>query len=98
MEFAYKKSLGQNFIYDTAFLQSLVAGLQIDQNDRVVEIGAGAGTLTKVLAGYGCQVHAIEIDQRLQPILQNNWQDLVMSRYLLGMPCSLTLPKWANSG
>lgn len=70
MEFAYKKSLGQNFIYDTDFLRSMVSGLDISKNDLVVEVGTGAGTLTKVLAAYGCQVHTMEIDQRLQPILQ----------------------------
>ena len=72
MEFNYKKSLGQNFIYDHDFLRSLVKDLAIQPTDNVVEVGAGAGTLTRVLAEYGCQVHSIEIDQRLAPILQKN--------------------------
>ena len=72
MEFNYKKSLGQNFIYDHDFLRSMVADLAIQATDTVVEVGAGAGTLTRVLAEHGCQVHTIEIDQRLAPILQKN--------------------------
>lgn len=76
MEFAYKKSLGQNFIYDTDFLHAMVAGLNITKDDVVIEVGAGAGTLTQVLAKTGCQVHSVEIDQRLQPILQKNLSGL----------------------
>ena len=72
MEFNYKKSLGQNFIYDHDFLRSLVKDLSIQPTDTVVEVGTGAGTLTRVLAEHGCQVHTIEIDQRLAPILQKN--------------------------
>lgn len=70
MEFAYKKSLGQNFIYDTDFLRAMVAGLHITKDDTIVEIGPGAGTLTKVLAAQGGTVQAVEIDARLKPILQ----------------------------
>lgn len=69
MEFAYKKSLGQNFIYDIGFLRALVKKLNVQSTDVVVEVGAGAGTLTQVLAETGCQVYSLEIDQRLQPIL-----------------------------
>ena len=70
MEFAYKKSLGQNFIYDVGFLRALVKKLNVQATDVVVEVGAGAGTLTQSLAETGCQVHSVEIDQRLKPILQ----------------------------
>lgn len=69
MEFEYKKSLGQNFIYDVGFLRVLVKKLNVQPTDVVVEVGAGAGTLTQALAETNCQVHAVEIDQRLQPIL-----------------------------
>ncbi len=50
----------------------MVGKLAIKPTDTVVEVGAGAGTLTRVLAEYDCQVRAIEIDQRLIPILQKN--------------------------
>lgn len=72
MKFNYKKSLGQNFIFDCAYLRSIVAALQIQPTELVVEIGAGAGTLTRVLAERGCQVYSLEIDQRLTAILQKN--------------------------
>lgn len=74
VEFEYKKSLGQNFIYDTDFLRALVKKLNVQPTDVVVEVGAGAGTLTQVLAETGCQVRSIEIDQRLMPILEQRLQ------------------------
>lgn len=69
VEFEYKKSLGQNFIYDLDFLRSLVKKLNVQPDDVVVEIGAGMGTLTQVLAENGCQVYSMEVDRRLQPYL-----------------------------
>ena len=74
MEFEYKKSLGQNFIYDTGFLRTLVKKLNVQPTETIVEVGAGAGTLTQVLAETGCQVLTWEIDQRLQPILTQRLQ------------------------
>lgn len=74
MEFEYKKSLGQNFIYDTDFLRALVKKLNVQSTDFVVEVGAGAGTLTQVLAETGCQVRSVEIDQRLIPVLEQRLQ------------------------
>ena len=74
MEFEYKKSLGQNFIYDIGFLRALVKKLNVKPTDVVVEVGAGAGTLTQALAETGCQLYSLEIDQRLQPVLQQRLQ------------------------
>ena len=71
MEFEYKKSLGQNFIYDMEFLHALVKKLDVQPTDIVVEVGAGMGTLTQTLAENGCQVYSVEVDHRLQPHLQN---------------------------
>lgn len=74
MEFEYKKSLGQNFIYDKDFLRALVKKLDVQPTDIVVEVGAGMGTLTRALAETGCQVYSVEIDQRLQSHLTKNLQ------------------------
>lgn len=74
MEFAYKKSLGQNFIYDVGFLRSVVRKINVQSTDVVVEVGAGAGTLTQALAETGCQVYSLEIDQRLQTTLGKRLQ------------------------
>ena len=48
--FAFKKQFGQNFISDSNLLSSIVDASGIDENTTVVEIGCGAGTLTRALA------------------------------------------------
>ncbi|HHX49259.1 MAG TPA: ribosomal RNA small subunit methyltransferase A [Clostridiales bacterium] len=71
-KFKYKKSLGQNFIFDTNLLESIVSDSEIDENDIVVEIGTGSGTLTKAIAKKAKKVFSFEIDKDLMPILQEN--------------------------
>lgn len=65
----YNHSLGQNFIYDSNLLNELVDNINLSKNDTVLEIGAGAGTLTKVLCEKSKNVIAIEIDKTLMPLL-----------------------------
>ncbi len=69
--FKFNKAYGQNFIFDTNFLQSIVD--KIDVKDKVVlEIGPGAGTLTSIIASSAKKVVAYEIDNNLKPILSEN--------------------------
>lgn len=70
--FTFKKSLGQNFITDTNLLLAIASDAQINKEDTVVEIGAGAGTLTKVLCDRAKRVFAFEIDVSLKNILEEN--------------------------
>ena len=67
--FHFKKQFGQNFISDTNLLRSIVEASGIDKDTTVVEIGCGAGTLTRVLAESAKQVYAFDIDRDLQPVL-----------------------------
>ena len=48
--FAFKKAFGQNFITDESLLETIVQKSGVGKDDVVLEIGCGAGTLTKVLA------------------------------------------------
>ena len=68
--FNFKKKFGQNFISDKNLLSAIVADSGIDNNSQVLEIGAGAGTLTEQLAQVASKVVAIEIDKDLTPYLQ----------------------------
>ena len=70
-----KKSLGQNFMHDPRSLEKIVAAAEVQAGDVVVEVGAGTGALTQVLADAGAQVYAIEVDERLQPILEERFED-----------------------
>lgn len=67
--FRFNKQFGQNFITDTNLLRAMVNDSGTTQEDIVVEIGAGAGTLTRELAQTAKKVYAFEIDKNLVPIL-----------------------------
>ena len=67
--FAFKKQFGQNFISDTNLLRSIVQAAGINKESRVLEIGCGAGSLTRELAAAAEKVVAYEIDRKLQPVL-----------------------------
>jgi 16S rRNA (adenine1518-N6/adenine1519-N6)-dimethyltransferase len=64
-----KKSLGQNFLGDPVWLNRIVAAAGVAATDTVLEIGAGAGSLTRPLAQAAQRVLAVEIDGRLLPVL-----------------------------
>ena len=73
-DFKFNKSFGQNFIFDQNFLNSIV-DLVVNENDTVLEIGAGAGTLTKAISKKAKKVLSFEIDKNLEPILKENLKD-----------------------
>ncbi len=64
-----KKCFGQNFIFDMEYLDRLVELAGVSENDTVIEIGCGAGTLTRSIAKRAKKVIGYEIDTRLKPIL-----------------------------
>lgn len=68
-DFQFKKQFGQNFISDTNLLRSIVADAGIDETSTVVEVGPGAGTLTRAIAERAKKVYAFEIDRTLEPVL-----------------------------
>jgi 16S rRNA (adenine1518-N6/adenine1519-N6)-dimethyltransferase len=68
-DFKFNKSFGQNFIFDKNFLLSIVKDCGITKDTTVVEIGAGAGTLTSMLCESAKKVYSYEIDNNLKPIL-----------------------------
>jgi 16S rRNA (adenine1518-N6/adenine1519-N6)-dimethyltransferase len=64
-----KKSLGQNFLHDPNALARIVEAAELPPDALVLEIGAGTGALTRVLAEQVGQVITIETDERLQSLL-----------------------------
>jgi len=64
-----RKDLGQHFLVDPNLVRRIVAVAGVGPGDRVLEIGAGAGTLTRGLAAAGARVRAYEVDPRLRPVL-----------------------------
>lgn len=65
-----KKSLGQNFLVDHNALMKIVRDSDVGWEDHVLEIGAGLGNLTRLLAAQVASVTAVEIDQNLFPVLE----------------------------
>lgn len=63
------KSLGQNFVVDPNTIRKVVDVARVRADDRVLEIGAGAGSLTLGLAAAAAHVVAVELDARLLPVL-----------------------------
>ena len=69
VDFRFNKALGQNFITDSNLLDAIVADSGINGDDTVVEIGTGAGTLTRAIAKVAKKVYSFEVDKNLQPVL-----------------------------
>ncbi len=67
--FNFKKSYGQNFLIDSHVIDKIIRAAEIDKNDNVLEIGPGIGTLTQYLAEAAGRVIAVEIDEKLIPVL-----------------------------
>jgi 16S rRNA (adenine1518-N6/adenine1519-N6)-dimethyltransferase len=63
------KSLGQNFVIDPNTIRKTLVVADLDPDDRVLEVGPGAGSLTLGLASSAAHVVAVERDERLLPVL-----------------------------
>ena len=67
------KKLGQNFLIDDNVIEKTVAYANISDNDLVIEIGPGLGTLTSLLVEKAKRVVAIELDERMIEILEDRF-------------------------
>ncbi|MEE0205818.1 MAG: 16S rRNA (adenine(1518)-N(6)/adenine(1519)-N(6))-dimethyltransferase RsmA [Peptococcaceae bacterium] len=70
-----QKKYGQNFIGDPALLERIATVCDWQPGDRALEIGPGAGTLTRAIAREAEEVLAVEIDRRLAPLLEETLAD-----------------------
>lgn len=68
--FDFQKKFGQNFLIDPHVLDKIIAAAEITEDDFVLEIGPGIGTMTQYLAEAAREVVAVEIDRNLIPILE----------------------------
>lgn len=73
--FRFAKGLGQNFLTDPSVPEAMVEGSGIGPQDLVIEIGPGIGVLTAAAAQAAGRVVAIEVDERLLPILDETLQE-----------------------
>lgn len=91
--FTFKKSLGQNFLIDQNILRKIVSAAELDETKGALEIGPGIGALTQQLSQEAGRVTAIEIDNRLIPILQDVFADSPNVHVEHGDVLKLNLPE-----
>ena len=70
------KSLGQNFLVNSDVCSSIVNALNIVEGDKVIEIGAGLGSLSYYLAKNPAEVTLIDVDERMLSFLNDQFKDL----------------------
>ena len=73
--FSFQKKFGQNFLIDSNILEKIVDSAELTDQDCVLEIGPGIGTMTQYLAEQAREVIAVEIDKNLIPILEETLGD-----------------------
>lgn len=91
-KFLPKKRLGQNFLIDSDSLQKLVSYVSVNDSDIVLEVGAGLGFLTRLLAQKCRKVIAVEIDGRLVKILKEQLRDLQNVELIEGDVLKVSIP------
>ncbi len=74
-EFSFKKNFGQNFLVDERVLDKIINAADIGENDLIIEVGPGIGTLTQAMAKKAGKVVSVEIDRTLVPILEELLED-----------------------
>jgi len=91
-KFFPKKRLGQNFVVNTTLLQRMMSYASVNENDVVLEVGAGLGFLTRLLSRECKRVIAVEIDPKLIMILREQLHGLQNVDLIEGDVLSLSVP------
>lgn len=68
-----RKRFGQNFLHDPNVIRRIVAGIRPKPDQTLLEIGPGQGALTGALLETGCELHALELDRDLIPVLERQF-------------------------
>jgi 16S rRNA (adenine1518-N6/adenine1519-N6)-dimethyltransferase len=70
-----RKKYGQNFLIDANVIRGIIDAAQITEDDCVLEIGPGIGSMTQLLSRAAGKVICVEIDESLQPVLEETLED-----------------------
>jgi 16S rRNA (adenine1518-N6/adenine1519-N6)-dimethyltransferase len=87
-----RRKLGQNFLVDTDLIEEIMEVADLSSEDDILEIGAGLGTLTRVLAERARHVFAVEIDPALSNVLSLETSNLPNLKIIDGDILQMTLP------
>lgn len=91
--FRFSKALGQNFLIASWVPERIAAEAGIDEGTGVLEVGPGVGCLTHELAQYAGKVLAVELDERLRPVLAETLADCENTEVLFGDVLKQNLPE-----
>ena len=97
--FFMKKGYGQNFLIDPRIPEGITEAAGLSKADTVFEIGPGIGTLTQYLAERAGRVIAVEVDEKLRPLLRETLAGLDNVSLIWGDVMKQDLPRLlADSG
>jgi len=92
--FVPKKRLGQNFLTDKRVLERIVSYASITQDDVVLEVGPGLGTLTELLQTKAKKIIAVEKDPELAKFLRERLQNSPKTEIVEGDILKISLPEY----
>ncbi|MBX7258859.1 MAG: 16S rRNA (adenine(1518)-N(6)/adenine(1519)-N(6))-dimethyltransferase RsmA [Candidatus Hydrogenedentes bacterium] len=90
---SFKKQLGQNLLLDENINRIMVDAAELESTDDVVEVGAGLGALTEVIAPKAGRLLAVEIDRDFMPCLEDRFGQTPNIRLFRGDILNHSLPK-----
>ena len=90
--FRFSKAMGQNFLIAAWVPERIASEAGIDESTGVLEVGPGVGCLTHELAQYAGKVLAVELDERLRPVLRETLADCENAEVLFGDVLKQDLP------
>ena len=90
--FRFSKAMGQNFLIAAWVPERIAMEAGIDEGTGVLEVGPGVGCLTHELAQYAGKVLAVELDERLRPVLSETLADCENAEVLFGDVLKQNLP------
>ena len=96
--FRQTKRLGQNFLNDPNILRKICAAAELHEEDEVIEIGPGKGSLTEHLARSAARVTAIEKDERLRTFLDEKFGEYENVRFVYGDALKISLGRFSGGG
>ena len=91
--FRFSKAMGQNFLIASWVPERIALEAGIDEGTGVLEVGPGVGCLTHELAQYAGRVLAVELDERLRPVLAETLADCENAEVLFGDVLRQNLPE-----